>query len=286
MNAQIIINSLAMGSIYAVVALGFTLIWNASGIVNFAQGEFVMVGAFLGLAALDAGLPYAVAFAVAAIGGGLVGYVIERTALRPLRGKSFWATVIATLGIALVLSNGARIIWGPEPRAMPSPLSLRPVHFLGLDFIPHSLAIIVVVAVLVVLQDALIRRTPFGRAMRAVSWDGEIAGLVGVNVNRVISVTFALSAALAAVAGMLLGPLFFVSPDMGMGVTLKAFAATILGGFGSQRGALVGGMIIAFSESLAGLYLSSDYRMAIVFGVVILVLVIRPKGVWPTAESA
>jgi branched-chain amino acid transport system permease protein len=286
MTDQIVISSLAMGSIYAVVALGFTLIWNASGIVNFAQGEFVMIGAFLGLTLLDTGLPYAAALVVALLGGGLVGYTVERVALRPLRGKSFWASVIATLGIALVLSNGARIIWGPEPRAMPSPLSLRPSDFFGLNVVPHAVAVILIVAVLVIVQDALIRKTPFGRAMRAVSWDSEIAGVIGVNVNRVIGVTFALSAGLAAVAGMLLGPLFFLSPDMGLAVTLKAFAATILGGFGSQRGALIGGMIIAFSESIAGLYLSSDYRMAIVFGIVILVLIIRPKGVWPTAESA
>src|SRR5688500_2383929 len=108
MTDQIVISSLAMGSIYAVVALGFTLIWNASGIVNFAQGEFVMIGAFLGLTLLDTGLPYAAALVVALLGGGLVGYTVERVALRPLRGKSFWASVIATLGIALVLSNGAR----------------------------------------------------------------------------------------------------------------------------------------------------------------------------------
>lgn len=283
---QLLVSSLAMGSIYGAVALGFTMIWNAAAIVNFAQGELVMVGAFLGLLfVVILGWPFPLAILATMVGAALVGLVMDRLVVRPVRKAEFWATVVATLGTSIFLQNLARILWGPEPRSFPSVLGDQPVTVGFIRFIPQSLWILVIVMSLVLLQDVFFRRTLLGRVLRAVSWDKETASLLGISVNQMIAITFAISSALAAVAGVLLAPVFYVTYDMGLAITIKAFAATIVGGFGSSRGAIVGGLLIGVVESFGALFISSDYRDAIVFAFVILVLAIKPTGVLPTAES-
>jgi len=286
MVVQLLFMMLAMGSIYGSVALGFTMIWNAAAIVNFAQGEIVMVGALLGLTfVVILGWPFPLGVLAAILGTALAGIVLDRLVVRPVRKAEFWATVVATLGASIFLQNLAMILWGPEPRTFPSFFGDKPMQIGALRVIPQTVWIVIIVMGLVLLQDLLFRRTLLGRVLRAVSWDREMASILGISPNVMIAITFAISSAMAAVAGILLAPMFLVSHDMGLAITLKAFAATIVGGFGSPKGAVAGGLLIGIIEFLGALYISSDYRDVVVFAFVILVLLIRPIGILPTAES-
>lgn len=276
---QLLVNGLAMGCIYALVGLGFILVFNSVGVLNFAQGEMVMLAAYLGVTfALWMHWPLLLAFVLAAIAMGVAGYLLQLVSYYPLRDKPLLTVIIATIGVGIALRNLALLVWGPNPFRLPSLVSEEPITVLGTVILPLHLFIVAVTGVLLLLQQLFFSRTIYGRMMRATAQDLETARIMGIRVRQTIATTFVLSAILAGVAGILLGPLFYVSIDMGLPVLLKAFSAVIIGGFGSIPGAIVGGLFLGVAEIFGAAYLSSQYKDAIAFGILILFLFAFPQG--------
>ncbi|MCL6593106.1 MAG: branched-chain amino acid ABC transporter permease [Alicyclobacillus sp.] len=278
---QLVVNGLAMGAIYALVALGFVLLSSAVNIVNFSQGEWVMLGAYFALTAtvwLHTPLLVAYLFSLGLMM--LFGWAFQKTVYQPLRDKPFITVVLCTIGVSLFLRNIARTLWGSQPTTFPALFGDRPVNWLGAHIVPQYIVILVVAVVLVGLQELFFGRTMFGKMMRATAQNQEAALLMGVRVNRVIAVTFMYSAALCSVAGVLVAPIYFVSADMGSTLALKAFAAAIIGGFNNVRGAILGGLFLGLLETFGAAYVSSVYKDAFTFLVLILFLAFRPEGLF------
>lgn len=280
---QLLVSGLSTGGIYAAVALGFTLTWRAAAVINFAQGDVVMIGAFIGLTLfVFLHWPFLLAFVGAFILAGVLGSVVERVMLRPVRNAEVWTTVVVTVGLSILLQNAARIIWGPQPFRFPAVFGEEPMHLAGIAIIPQSVGVLVIAVSLMLLQELFFHRTMTGKAMRAVAQDRQTASLMAINPDRMINLTFAVSFGIAAIAGILIAPTYFASFSMGLPISIRAFAAAIIGGFGSVRGSIAGGLFLGVAESLSAGYLSSTYEDAIVFGLVILVLLIRPVGLFVT----
>jgi branched-chain amino acid transport system permease protein len=286
---QILFNGVAMGAIYALVALSFVLVYNAVGVVNFATGEVVMLGAFLGVTALSIfELNTALAY-VATLGVMVVfGYVFNLVTYYPLRGQSFLPVAISTLAAGILLRNLATIIWGPLPLSMSGIFGSDIWKVGDLNILPQHVVILVVTLTLLVLQYFLFSHTRYGRMMRAAAQDQEAAKLMGIRVDVVIGLTFVYAAFLGGVGGLLLAPVFFVTTGMGFSVVMKAFAASIVGGFGSLPGAVVGGLFVGLVEILGATYISSAFKDAIAFLLLIVVLLVRPQGLFgePISEKA
>jgi branched-chain amino acid transport system permease protein len=278
--AQIIATGLSMGCIYAVVGLGFILIYNATNGLNFAQGELVMLAAFVFYAMLSAGAPYIAAALITVAVMAVVGLVFQRLLFYPLRDRSFLAFIIATIGFSIAARNFALLVWGPNPLRVPSFFSASTVSFGTIVLPPEHLFIIGVTAVVLLLQYGLFFHTDIGRRLRAAAQNAEVAQLMGIRVGRMIAITFVISAMLAGIAGILLGPIFFVDTDMGLNLILKAFIAVIIGGFGSVPGAVAGGLIVGLAEILTAVFISSVYKDAIVFAILIFFLVVFPQGIF------
>ena len=278
-NLQMLTAGLAMGSIYALVALGFVLIYNAVGVVNFAQGEFVMVPAFVAVWLMDLlKIPFPFIYLLTVIFMGVFGIVFQRIAYYPLRHRTYLPVIIATIGVSLFLKNGAQLVFGAEPFLMqrPTPPDVLNLHGVFVD--PQYIVIIVATVALLVFQYFFFEKTSLGKKMQATAQDKDMARLLGVRVARMIALTFAYSSILGAAAGVLVGPIFYVTKDMGGMLGLKAFCATIVGGFGNVQGAIVGGMFLGVIEVFASYYISSAYRDAFAFVILILVLLLRPQG--------
>ncbi len=292
---QQVINGLVQGSIYALVALGYTMVYGILGLINFAHGEVVMVGAMLALSALTGliawgvspllALPLSLLLAMA--GCMLLGYGIERIAYRPLRHAPRLAPLITAIGVSIVLQNLAMMIWGREYHAFPQLIISQP-HSLG-GAIINDIQIIIVIMALGIMAGlmVLVHRTRLGRSMRAVAENQHAAQLMGVDVNRVISITFMLGSALAAIAGLMVSANYGLAHYyMGFLLGLKAFTAAVLGGIGNLRGAMLGGLLLGLIESLGagyigdltGGFLGSQYQDVFAFFVLIAVLVFRPSG--------
>ncbi|WP_035383365.1 branched-chain amino acid ABC transporter permease [Ferriphaselus sp. R-1] len=292
---QQILNGLVQGSVYALVALGYTMVYGILGLINFAHGEVLMVGAMVALsvmlkliaAGLAAPLVLLFGLLVAILVCMALGYSIERVAYRPLRNAPRLAPLITAIGISIVLQNLAMIFWGREYRAFPALLP-NGTHTLGGAVINDTQLIIIFVSLLVMAGLLLlVHRTRLGRAMRAVAENPAAAQLMGVDTNRVISVTFMLGSALAAVAGLMVSANYgIVHYYMGFILGLKAFTAAVLGGIGNLRGAMLGGVLLGLIESLGagyiggltGGFLGSNYQDVFAFFVLIAVLVLRPSG--------
>jgi branched-chain amino acid transport system permease protein len=278
---QQLISGLAIGSIYGIVALGFTLIWNAARVVNFAQGEFSMVGGFLAYTFFVLlGIPYYGAFLFALLIAGAIGWIMDFLVIRPLRSADPLTVVITTLGVSIILANGAMFIWGTKAMAFPSVFGSNPVQLGKVMVIPENLWIIGFTVCLVAFFYVFFQKTKAGKAIRSVAQDKETASLMGINVNLMIGMTFAVAGALGAAAGVLLAPLFFVSTDIGLTLVLKAFIAAVLGGFGSLQGALLGGIILGVLETMGAFYISSTYKDVITFTVLIFLLIFSPTGLF------
>lgn len=281
MVLQLILSGLAFGSIYALVALGFVLLVNAVNIVNFAQGEFVMIGAYLILtfsSSLD--LPYPAAFLVVLAAAGLLGIIFERLAYWPLRNSGFITVIVSTLGVSVFLKNIAMNIWGPIPMFFSEPFGREALMMGGIRVIPQHLFIIGVTILLVILQFLFFSRTRLGVMMQATAQDKVAASLMGIKVSRMTRITFAYAAVLGAVAGVLLAPVFFITTSMGGMVGLKAFVATIIGGWGSVIGAIVGGLIVGLVEVFSAAYISSLYKDVFAFIILISFLMFLPRGIF------
>jgi branched-chain amino acid transport system permease protein len=278
-NLQMITAGLAMGSIYALVALGFVLIFNAVNVVNFAQGEFVMVPAFVAVALMEFfNIPFPWIYLITVLFMGIFGIVFQRIAYFPLRHRTFLPVVIATIGVSIFLKNGAQIVFGAEPKLMHRPTPPDVMNLAGVFVDPQYIVIIVCTLALLVFQYFFFEKTSLGKKMQATAQDKEMARLLGIRVARMIAITFAYSSILGAAAGILVGPIFYVTKEMGAMLGLKAFCSTIVGGFGNVPGAILGGIFLGVVEVFAAYYISSAYRDAFAFILLILVLLFWPQG--------
>ena len=286
LSAQLL-NGLVLGSIYALIALGYTMVWNILEFINFAHGEVYMIGAFVGLTTVMAGAPLIVGFIAGAAAAALLGVLIERLAYRPLRGTPKINLLISAIGVSIILQNLAQVIWGARPKVFPSRFLDASFQIAGININYQQLFIIGTALLLMVGLQLWIKNSMTGKALRGSAQDMEAAQLMGIPTNRIVSLTFAVGSALGAIAGILIGPLYLVYPTMGSLAGLKAFTAAVLGGIGNIAGAMVGGLLLGTIESLAAAYVSSGYRDAIAFGVLILVLLFRPWGLLgrPTREK-
>ncbi len=286
--AQQLLNGLSWGSIYALIALGYTMVYGVLRFINFAHGDVYMVGAFLAwylARALSgtgaASVPAALAILFGAMAGcAILGVIIERAAYRPLRRQSRLTVLITAIGVSLLLENGGQLVFGADPKFFPQFIPGRNFHFRGVVISSHQLLIIGVSLALMTALHAFVMRTRTGMALRAVSFHREAASLMGINVDRIISVTFGLGSALAAAAGVLVGlsnPK--IDPLMGLMPGLKAFVAAVLGGIGNIPGAMIGGLLLGLAEVFVSGYVSSTLRDAIAFAILIVVLIARPTGI-------
>jgi len=292
---QQIFNGLTLGSIYALVALGYTMVYGILGLINFAHGEVVMVGALVAVAAMKAllalGLPAPLVFLLALLIAALVcmalGFTIERVAYRPLRKAPRLAPLITAIGVSIVLQQLAMLFWGRSYHAVPALLPAESYEIFGAQITELQVIIVVVAALTMGGLMLLVNRSRLGRAMRATAENPAIAGLMGVDANRIISFTFILGSALAALAGVLVSANYGIAHyNMGFILGLKAFTAAVLGGIGNLGGAMVGGILLGLIEALGAGYigdltggvLGSHYQDVFAFFVLIVVLVFRPSG--------
>ena len=276
---QFIFAGLTGGAIYALVALGFGVVYNTMGIVNFTQVDFVSLGGMVLYSSLfTAGLPMPAALAAAILGVSLIALVVEELGIRPSRSRSHLVLIFLTIGLSIILRGLMKLVWGKNRLAVPSLSGESPLHLLGASILPQTLWILGLTALTIVLLVLFFRRTSLGLAMRAVAANEAAAAVVGLKVWRVKAASFALAGALGGLAGCLVTPITTLSYDVGVLLGLKGFAAAILGGFGSFPGAILGGLTLGLLESLGAAYLSSAYKDVIAFVVLLLVLFVRPRG--------
>jgi branched-chain amino acid transport system permease protein len=283
---QQVMNGLVTGSIYVLMALGLTMIFGVLSIINFAHGEIYMLGGYFTFSlCVFLGVPYLLAMLLAMAAVGLVGILVEKSLFKPLRGTYFLNTLLVSLGLSIVLQNVVLLLWKPDPRKIPVPYGREVIEFLGISITVQRLLVILVTTVLCLFVYYFIKKTKIGKCMRATAQEPEGAALIGVDIDKVFSVTIAVGCVLAAAAGSLIGAIFVIEPAMGIVPVLKAFIVVIVGGFGSLFGALMAGLLLGLTESFAGAYVSSTYMDVISFGILILVLLFRPEGLFGKVES-
>lgn len=282
---QHLVNMLILGGTYALLGIGLTLIFGIMNVVNFTHGALYTFGAYaMYIASIGLGLDFFVALPVAIVAGLLLGSLIEFALLRPLRGSDIDTTMLVMIGAGMVLQSGTLWIFGGVAKAIPSPfpdapLAIGPVSVSWLRLFVFGAALVLIAG-----SYLLINRTNLGRAVRATFQDHDTAALMGVNVHLIYTATFAIGSSLAAAAGALLGPVYVVFPQMGDLAAVKAFAIVILGGLGNITGATIGGFILALAEELGAGYVSSGYRDAMGFVIIIAVLLAKPTGLFARAE--
>jgi branched-chain amino acid transport system permease protein len=282
---QHLVNGLVLGGTYALLGIGLTLIFGLMNVVNFAHGEFYTLGAYAAFAATAlTGLPFFGALGAALALGIVLGAVCERLLLRPLRGESIDTVMLVMIGLWIAMQNGELLVWGGVAKSIPHPFPTRPLTLGPLSIAPLRLFVLGAALGLIAGAHLLIHRTRLGCAMRATFQDPDTAALMGVRIARIHTMTFALGSGLAAAAGALLGPIFLAYPAMGDLAALKAFSVVILGGLGNVAGATLGGLILGIAEELGAGYVSSGYRDAVGFVIIILVLLLRPSGLLARAE--
>lgn len=277
---QQIINGLSIGSIYALVALGYTMVYGIIKLINFAHGDVLMVGAFTGyMCATVLRLPLLASLVISMALCAVLGVVIEKVAYRPLRNAPRIALLITAIGVSFLLEYLMMYFFKADARAYPPGYFIQGAILLGGVRLPLGQVFVtaVTVALMIALQ-LIVKKTRMGRAMRAVSSDRDAAMLMGVSVDRTISFTFMLGSALAGAAGVMYGAMFKISPLMGMTPGLKAFIAAVFGGIGSIPGAMLGGVLLGFIETMVSAYLTSSFKDAVAFAILIIVLLVRPNG--------
>jgi branched-chain amino acid transport system permease protein len=276
---QTLVGGLSLGAVYALVAMGFSLVYRTMGLVNFAHADIAMIGAYAASTFyLTANLPFALAMVVAIVITGAIGLVIERV-LRPLENKDFDLMLIGTIGFGIVLQAVAILIWGTTGRAVPSPVRTAPLDLWGVRVRTYDLLVMAVAALAVVGLGFFLSRTKRGVAMQAVAMDHEAATAVGINVGRSNALAFAIGAGLAALAGGLVGPMLYVDASLGGALGIKGFAAAMLGGFGSIHGAVVGGIAIGVLDSYTAGHFQG-YSVLATFLVFTVAIMIRPMGIF------
>ena len=277
---QYLLTGLTVGAIYALVALGFSIIFNASHVINFAQGEFVMIGGMATVSLTGAGLPNLLAVPLAVVAAALIGLALEKFAVEPARGASVVTLIIITIGASIFLRGLAMVVWDKKLHALKPFTGDTPIAIAGATILPQSLWVLGVTFAIVLALSWFFGRTLLGKAMLATSHNRLAAQLVGINVRMVLFFSFGLSAALGAVAGILIAPITLTSYDVGVMLGLKGFAAAILGGLGSGIGAVIGGLVLGIAETMSAGYLSSAYKDAIAFVIILAVLFFMPSGLF------
>jgi branched-chain amino acid transport system permease protein len=275
---QFVASGLTAGAIYALVALGFSIIYNASGAINFAQGEFVMIGGMSAVMLIALGLPLWLALPLAVLAAVVVALLIEKLAIEPARHAGTVTLIIITIGVSLFLRGLAQLLWGKGVHRLPSFSGEQPIEWLGATLLPQSLWVMGGTALAVVALSWFYGRTLLGKAMRATSFNRIAAQLVGINTRAVLFASFGLAAGLGALGGVLIAPIAFTSYDTGIMLGLKGFAAAMLGGLGSFAGAVLGGLVLGLLEGLGAGFVSSAYKDAIAFVVILVVLFVMPGG--------
>ncbi len=277
---QYILSGITSGSIYVLIAMGFSLIYNASRIVNFAQGEFVMLGALFTISlAQERGLPLWAGAVVAVVGVAGIGILLERGPLRRGRSRSHLILVMITIGASISIQGTGMLFWGKDVRTLPPIGGYEPIRILNASIIPQTIVILTTAVCLLATLFVFFHRTRLGKAIRAVAENPEGAELLGIPVTRLVALSFGLSGALGALAGILITPLTTMSYQSGLMLGLKGFAAAVLGGFGSFPGAVVGGITLGLLESLGAGLISSTYKDAIAFLALLAILFWKPTGV-------
>jgi branched-chain amino acid transport system permease protein len=279
MHVQLLVTGLALGSMYGLVALGYHITWVTSRTMNFSQGHAVMAGAVIAYAlAVTLGWPLLPAVAATLVAAGGLGVLVERVAVRPFFHAASPAWLLSTIACGIIGENVAMLTFGKDARAFPSALTQKPILVGGAGFYPQELLVPVVGLGLMALVQLFYHRSGYGKQLKAVAWNHEAAGLMGIHVPRAVMAAYALSAVLAGVAGVLLAPLLNVAATMGTIIGLKAFAVAIIGGLGSAPGIVLAGLGYGLVESFVAGYLSTGAREIVGFALVILVLLVRPWG--------
>jgi branched-chain amino acid transport system permease protein len=283
---QLFFSGLATGSIYGLAALGFTLLWQASGTINFAQGEFVMLPAFMMLAFMSLGAPLLVSFVFAALLAVIVlGWVFKRGIVDPLFRYGMMPIVVATIGLAIVMRNSVRAGYSAEAYPFPSLFPDRIFNIAGVTITLADIGTFMLALAIVFATQAFMQKTVTGRAMQAVAQNTESASVLGINVPRMIFYAFAINAVLAVAAALLVTPTYLAKFDMGESLGNKAFFAAIIGGFNNSRGALLGGLIVGVCENLAAAYISPAYKDAVALMLFMVVIMFKPQGLLGKKEE-
>jgi len=283
---QFLLTGVTLGSSYALVALGFAIIYNASDVVNLAQGEFVMLGAMSAISlSAGQGLPLPLAILLAVGITLVVGMMLQRFAIAPAKGITVVGTIIITIGASIFLRGLALLLWGKDIHALPHFSGETPLRLGEVTLLPQNLWVMGGTALLVLGVHLFFHRTLLGKAILACACNKTAAQLVGINVGRMLLVAYGLSALLGAMAGILIAPITYTSYDAGVMLGLKGFAAAVLGGMGNPMGAVAGGLLLGLVESLAAGLISSGYKDAIAFVILLLVLFLRPSGLFGRASA-
>lgn len=277
---QFIFSGVTVGAVYALVALGFTIIYNASDVVNFAQGEFVMLGGMITVFAFEAGLPLPLAALLAIVTTALIGVALNKLAIEPARGAPVVSLIIITIGASILIRGGTQLVFDKQLHRFPSFSGDEPIRLLGATILPQGLWVIGGALAIFFGLWLFFTRTLIGKAVLATSNNRLAAQLVGINTGWVMTLSFGLSAAIGALAGVLVTPITLVGYDVGVGLALKGFAAAMLGGMGNPKGALAGGLLLGLFEALTAGYLSSQYKDAVAFIVILAVLFVMPQGLF------
>jgi branched-chain amino acid transport system permease protein len=283
---QLFFSGLATGSIYALAALGFTLLWQAAGTINFAQGEFVMLPAFMMLGFMAMGAPLLVAFLLSCLVSVVVlGWAFKKSIVDPLLRFGMMPIVVATIGLSIAMRNGVRAGFSAEAHPFPSLFGDALFKVAGVTVTAADIGTLVFALLIVLATQAFLARTVTGRAMQAVAQNTESASVLGINVPRMIFYTFAINAVLACAAALLVTPTYLAKFDMGESLGTKAFFAAIIGGFNNSRGALLGGLIVGVSENLAAAYISPAYKDAVALVIFMVVILFKPQGLLGKKEE-
>jgi branched-chain amino acid transport system permease protein len=281
----VIISGISIGIIYGLIALGFSMVYRMTGVLNFAHGDLLMVGGLIGYTSYTVWkLPFVVTILISAVVVGLLMVIIERLALRPVKYLVIPCVVI-TMGVSFILQNIAQMIWGKGGFSFPSVISDMPVDFIGIPVIPQYLVLFGIGILVVLVLSWFMIKTKSGVAMRATAGDQEMATLNGVNVYRSNSIAFFISGGLAGIAGVLMAPITLLSATMGVSLALVGFVAALLGGLGNLVGAIVGGIVLGLVEVLSATYLSANYRLLIVYGFLTIILILKPSGLFGDARG-
>ena len=283
---QYVLSGLSNGAIYALIGFGFAIIYNSTGIINFAQGEFVMLGGMLTVFFLAVfKLPLAAAIILAIIISTIVGISFERLAIRPLKNASPLSLIIITIGASIFMRGAAMLIWGKDTYALPAFSGNDPLYIAGATILPQHLWILGVTVLIIIGSRIFFNYSIAGKAMRACSYNPLAAGLVGINVKNMVMLSFAISSAIGSMAGIIIAPLTMTSYDVGIMLGLKGFCAVIIGGMSSGLGTLMGGLLLGLLESLGAGFISASYKDAIAFIILLLILFIRPEGLFGKKET-
>lgn len=283
---QFIFSGITTGSIYALTALGFTIIYNASGVINFAQGEFIMLGGMSAVFLAGAGLPLPFAIILAVGITGLAGLLLEKFAIEPAKNAEVVGLIIITIGASLTIRGLVQVWLGKGSHALPAFSDDTPIVLFGASLMPQSLWVVGVMLLIVVLLSWFFGRTLLGKAMLATSHNKLAAQLVGINTRLILLLSFGMSAVLGAVGGIIIAPITYTSYDVGIMLGLKGFVAAVLGGLGGGAGAIAGGLILGIAEAMTAGYVSSAYKDAVPFVLILLILFFKPSGLFGSRASA